>query len=471
MDGVLGDMARNVVVVILDSVRKDYFDEHAARLADAADVRFEHCRAASNWSPESHGAIVTGELPHVSGIHGEAPGYGDVDIEETFLDAFRDHYRWGISSNVFVSRPYEFDRYFDEFTNVSRHAVFAEGEEIDAFLRDVDMDDPLRYLKFAKRALGHDHTMKSVANGLALKTNDLLEGVGVPRLGDYGTRTQLGYAEHLVETGPEPFFGFVNLMETHNPHANSRAYAGEDVPDSWWSDRIRTVPYNNMLRSGEASPDDPHVQHYRDLYAASIEYVDERLVAFVDQIRAATDEETTVVVTADHGENLCYPEDDGLLGHIGNMSESLLHVPLVVFNAPESVSEPDDGYFSHLDLGTLIAGLAADELPVTFRERAPAEVVAAAPPEGVDDYDYWDRMIRAVYDGERKYVWDSFGDRAVYRIDRDRPCWQADADDPWDEEVADCFEADVDTVKGQFTAGKDWADEGPTDRLKKLGYL
>jgi arylsulfatase A-like enzyme len=464
-------MARNVVLVVLDSVRKDYFDEHAPQLAAAADVAFDQCRATSNWSPESHGAVVTGELPHVSGIHGEDPSYDDTPVEETFFDAFRDHYRWAVSSNVFVSRTYGFDRYFDAFTNVSRHAVFGEGEEIDDFLREVDTDSRRRYWEFLKRAVAHDHTTKSVCNGVSLKVNDVLDGVGVPRLWDYGTRTQLGYARRLVESGPEPFFGFINLMETHNPHANNVFYDGDGVPDSWGSDQFRTVPYNNMLQSDEATPDDDHVRHYRELYAGSIRYVDERVLAFVDSIRAATDAETTVVVTADHGENLCYPDDDGLLGHIGNMSESLLHVPLVVFNAPESVREPDDKYVSHLDLGTLLAGLANDELAVTFRDRPAAEVVAAAPPEDAEQYDYWDRMIRAVHDDDRKYVWDSFGERTVYELACDRPCRQTEVDDPWDESVGESFEADIESVKGRFTAGKEWADGAATERLQKLGYL
>ncbi|WP_135363168.1 sulfatase-like hydrolase/transferase [Halosimplex halophilum] len=465
-------MARNVVLVVLDSVRKDYFDEHAPRLADAADVSFEHCRAASNWSPSSHGAIFTGELPHVSGLHSHDPSYDDIPIEDTLFDAFRDHYRFAVSSNLFVARPYGFDEYFDEFTSVSRHAVFAEGEEIDSFLHDVDADGVRRYYEFLRQALGHDETVRSIANGLMLKTNDYLEGVPVPRLWDYGTRTQLSHAADLATAGREPFFGFINLMETHNPHANNVFYRAEDVPNDWWSDKHRTVPFNNRLLEDPDGYDD-HVQHYRDTYAASIDYVDRKLVPFVERLRRETEEETTVVVTADHGENLCYPDDDGMLGHIGNVTESLLHVPLLVFNAPESVREPDDTYFSHLDLRTLLAGLADDELPTTYRDRVPAEVVGGAPPDHVENYDYWDRMIRAVYDGDRKYVWDSFGERSVYRVDRDRPCRQEEVDEPFDESVEELFEVPLAEFKSRFgdAQEKDWGDDIPEDRLKRLGYL
>ncbi|QLH78918.1 sulfatase-like hydrolase/transferase [Halosimplex rubrum] len=465
-------MTRNVVFVVLDSVRKDYFDEHAPRLLAEADVSISQCRAASNWSPPSHGAIFTGELPSVSGIHSHDPSYEDTPLEDTFLSAFRDHFRFAVSNNLFVARPYGFDEYFDEFANVSRHSVFAEGEEIDSFLHDIDATGLPRYAEFFKRALAHDETLKSAANGLALKTNEYLANTPLPRLWDFGTRTTLGYAEQLVRENSEPFFGFMNLMETHNPHANNVFYGADDVPNDWSSDAYRTIDFNNQVRA--EGVDETHVEHYRNVYAESIRYTDEQLVAFVDRLADITDHETTVVVTADHGENLCGPEEDDLLGHVGNLSEALLHVPLTILNAPGSVDEPDDEYFSQLDLGTLIAGLADDELNATFRERVPAEAVGAAPPEDVADYDFWDRMIRAVYSGDRKYVWDSFGDRAVYRLDRDRLCTQTEVDEPWDDEaVAGLFETDIGTYKGQFgdDNGKAWSDDAPTERLKDLGYL
>lgn len=117
-------MPRNIVFIILDSVRKDYFEKHAPLTKEVADVTVDNCRAASNWSPASHAAIITGTLPHASGIHGESPSYSDTPIEDTFFDTFSDYYRWAVSSNVFISRAYDFQRYFDNFTSVSRHSIF-----------------------------------------------------------------------------------------------------------------------------------------------------------------------------------------------------------------------------------------------------------------------------------------------------------------------------------------------------------
>ena len=61
-------MTRNVVLVCLDTVRKDYFDEYATRLQKLCDVSFEQCRAASSCSVRSHASFMTGELPYRHGI-------------------------------------------------------------------------------------------------------------------------------------------------------------------------------------------------------------------------------------------------------------------------------------------------------------------------------------------------------------------------------------------------------------------
>ncbi|WP_277541093.1 sulfatase-like hydrolase/transferase [Haloarcula laminariae] len=465
-------MQRNIVVVVLDSVRKDFFDMYASRLVDGADISISQCRAASNWSPPSHGAMVTGELPSVSGIHSHDPSYADVPIDATLFDALDSYYTFGISSNLFVSESYSFDKYFDDFFGISRDSVFARGGDIDAIYQEIETDGPRRYVEFLKRTLRQEETALSVANGLALKLNDVISTTRVPRLWDFGTRASLDHAENIIVGNDDgPVFGFMNLMETHNPHANNVFYGAESVPNNWSSSQYNTYEFNNHVRDGTAETE--YIDNYGALYAESIEYVDRRLSSFIDRIQRQTERETTFVVTADHGENLGEPENDGLVGHIGNLSEALLHVPLLVFNPPEPLEDGDTGYVSHLDFKTVIEGLVADEMVVPRRDRVPAEVVGSAPPAGVDNYDYWDRMQRAVYGDDRKYVWDS-DSRSVYRFEREVPGKQERIEAQWPADIeSEFFETPLPAYKAQFSEGqrKEWGDNAPVDRLKELGYL
>ena len=77
---------RNVVVLCLDTLRKDTLDRLARRLSALADVSFENCRAASGWSVPSHASMLTGQLPSEHDVHALNPK----------LDEFRLTIRWSV---------------------------------------------------------------------------------------------------------------------------------------------------------------------------------------------------------------------------------------------------------------------------------------------------------------------------------------------------------------------------------------
>jgi arylsulfatase A-like enzyme len=281
----------------------------------------------------------------------------------------------------------------------------------------------------------------------------------------------------------EPFFLFVNAMDAHEPHRTVRGYRTTNVPSGWNSEHLSNA---DVIRDPDAHAAD--VRRYRTQYAASIDYLDRWAAAFIDELRAATERETTVVITADHGENLAYPADDRLFGHVGSLSEGVLHVPLCVVNPPRDRGTVSD-YVSHLDLRRLLAGLAEGTLPDITRKRAVAELAGPTPGNDSLAADRWRRLRRCAYDGTAKWTWDESG--AVRRIDleRGRPSWQREVSgDATIPEWARSSSADgpftVSTAEAA-TAVRSNASDGPaataagesepvdpdvTDRLRELGY-
>jgi hypothetical protein len=147
---------------------------------------------------------------------------------------------------------------------------------------------------------------------------------------------------------------------------------------------------------------------------------------------------------------------------------------LAIINPPDNVEETEGRYLSHLDFPSLMGGLIDETLSLQFRDRIPAEVVGSSTPEGAERFDFWDRMIRAAYDGRDKYVWDSMGDRRKYRVG-DAPCEETEVAN--DIEIPDHalahFDGSIEEFKTQFDGvdANAWATDGPTERLKDLGYL
>jgi len=418
-------MARNVVLIILDTVRQDYFLEHATRLQSMSDVSFTQCRAASSCSVPSHASILTGELPHKHGIHSTAVDYSQLNETTTFFRGLSDHRTVGVSTNTFAGTPFGFDQLFDEFVDVSWTRRFPDGLDAREFVMTTDASGVSFYADFLKTALGHDHTLATLSNAALAKLDMVFSKLPVPKLLDDGGKTALRTAEKRIERESGPFFLFLNLMEAHTPHQPTRAYDSSlyEAPSNWSSiDGINQWDVNRGGIEGQKT----EVEYFRDLYATAIDYLDREVTGFIERVREATDRETTFVITSDHGENLGYAADDTMMGHTSSLSEGLLHVPLTLVNPPEGYDATETGCVSQTELGSLVTGIADGRTPDVFDDRIAAERITTTNSPDVDEEEqrYWERTLRCVYDGNRKWVWDSLGECLEYELDHERTNWQ-----------------------------------------------
>jgi len=463
---------RNIVLICLDSVRKDYFDEASTAVPGLADVSFERCRAASSWSAPSYASMVSGRLPHQHGVHTHSRSFESLSIEDTVIADLGDYRSVGISANVYAGPEFGFDRYFDRFVEVASHLRFPDGEDPRRFLDERSGNILTDQATFGLAVLRSNHPLKSVANGLAgLIQKTSLAGT-MPRMFDDGAKPAMRILEKELGCD-EPTFAFVSLMEGHIPfepalHLDSEMY---DCPAGWSSDE-RGV-WDLCMSEGY---DDQYWTWRNQLYRATIGYLDRAIGEMIETVTEITDRETTVIVTGDHGDNLGTEADEGLANHKSSLSESLLHVPFYVVNPPKGYNSVEKEYFSHLQLRELITGMAENRTPDVFRDTVPAEVVGmSAGPEPPSDREYWDRTLRCAYRGNRKEVWDSLGAVETFALDKQRSCWQdlisSDGDIPdWATEL---FDVDIDTYKNRAEESAEdiEVDESTKDRLEELGYL
>jgi arylsulfatase A-like enzyme len=463
---------RNIVLLCLDTVRKDFFDEYAPRLIDRADMVYDGCRAASSWSAPSHASIFTGQLPSEHGVHAYQRDFCVVDRKDTFLGELPEYRALGASANVWAGSSFGFDRLFDSFSDVSPDQRFPEGIDVARFGQETEVTGIFRQLAFLRSALSHDYPLKSLANGAAVQLDRVFQLLPLPKPFDDGASLLKRELISQIESSTEPFFGFVNFMDAHGPVHHARGYdrSLHDAPLSWTA---RTVDLEGRIQAG----DEETLGWYRDLYGTSIDYLDRCIINFVDRIQAVTDCETTVVVTADHGNDLGLT-DEQHWGHNGTrLTEALLHIPLVVLNAPGNHEEQETDLVSHLELPDLLVGLANGERPDITSTNIRAERIGNSGSmeqlkAGVIPLEN-NMVTRALYGDGVKYVWDHHSDRATYRLDPNQPCWEQKGSDKFDiDELDAAFETDIKTV-AQKTRSTDSLkiDDGTADRLRELGYL
>jgi arylsulfatase A-like enzyme len=462
---------RNVVLVCLDTVRKDYFDEYAPRIQSHSDISFSECRAVSSWTVPSHASILTGSLPHQHGIHSHNMDFSGIHRTDTFLGDLGTEETLGVSANPYASLDFGFGTLFDEFHDITPSVPFPEG----MYLKDFssDRNGPGKYVDFAEQALGHEHPIQSLLNGGNHVLKRLKPGF-LPNFGDDGGAAVSRTANRAIESATEPFFLFLNFMDAHGPFEPSLRYDRSlySVPRTWSSGGIDIWELNN--RNDESPTEE--VYYYRDLYAASIDYLDRLVSDLIDELRRVTDLETTTLITADHGENLSYPGEGGLIEHKSSLSEGVLHVPFEIVNPPRSFTQPK-GYFSHLDIGELVVDVSTDTARDYERKHVPAEVVGIGPAkDSLDgpDIQYWDRMIRAAYRDDRKFVWDTTGRRVEYTVGEEPSRQRIVAEEvtvpPWG---IDLFDGNTSEYKSRQIERDERidVDDSTAGRLKDLGYL
>ena len=468
---------RNVVLLCLDTVRKDYFDRYAKRLNEQSDVVYNGARAASGWSLPSHASMFTGELPHSHGAHAHSDGFEHISISDTFLSDLPTHSNIGVSANTFAGKAYAFDKFFDIFSEVPHNSF-----RLSKGVAPGDYEE-INKIEYLKESIRENNTIDSLMNGIISKFNvyeRLFSGRPWPEINDNGTVRSLQLAEsHIMntESAEDPVFVFMNLMESHSPMYAHYNYDStiHNVPNSWTS---ASGPKNREV-TYDADSHREYINNWTDIYSASIDYLDRVISDWIERINELTENETTIVVTSDHGQNLGNPSEEKLFGHQSSLSEGILHVPLLIINPPDGYQERVDRLVSHLEIGSLITHLANENIYKFSNNRVTSELVGTIK-SYKNNLTYWDRPIRCLYENEtKKVLWDGLETTKIYGIDETIPNVQNEIDTiesmtPEGDDIL--FEVSIKEMKRKalkngLSSGSEDLSDDVQSRLSDLGYV
>ena len=441
------DQYPNICLIVLDTLRKDVFEDHATEIQSLSDVEFSEMRATAGWTVPSHGSIFTGELTHEHGGHSESFDFSGIG-DGWMGDLPGEYSLRAVSANQYISPQFGVD-WFDELREVSPTRRFAGGMDVQTFLRETDSEPPRSYLQFLGEAVSSGESIApSLANGAALKLTSLCERIPAESPFDGGARS---VSRELVDLVDEdgPTFCYANYMDAHGPHAPHRGMDSSmyDCPPTWHTKMYDDWTIN--LADGLAGLE-AEVEWMRQLYRADVEYLDRVIAETVGRVQETTDRPTVVIICGDHGEMLGFDYEDYRVQHLCSLHDSLLHVPFHIVDPRREESETRDGLASLADVGEIVRGLVAGHVPNVSRERVFAEIAGAGTygdlPDEADE-EYWNRWQRAAYDGETRYVWDELGGC------EDVPEWATDRFGEW-----------------EFDGGGSDVDDAVMGRLEELGY-
>lgn len=477
-------MTRDIVVIILDSVRKDFFDKYAKRLIELADVSFEQCRTASTWSAPSHASLLTGDLPSQHGVHSHNRDFSHISKEDLITSQMGDYRCSGASANFYITPAFNFEAI--DVTPIVPYPQLSQGEK--GHKLGISKTGLNKYKELMSKCLESGAPLSTLINSTAYKAifKPFYNSDRLPAFFDEGGKNVLNQASSDVISAEQPIFYVMNLLEAHDPHSHVVGKYDADMHDVsyfWKSDDELTT---DVVINENIEQNIEDIENYRALYSTAIDYLDKIIYDFIQEVEDNNNSETTFIITADHGENLAYPEDEYLLNHTSSITESLIHVPFLLINPPKGYDEKERGLFSHLDFGALINGIASEETPDVFSENVLTEVIGCGakldgiPAEDVgeelDDGPYHDRMIRSVVQEHHKYVWDSLGNSTKYELDPQKPCCQKEIgieDGIISDLEKQFFDSGIKEYKSQAVANSSSTnlDDEAAERLKQLGYI
>jgi len=337
--------APNVLVIVLDTVRADHLSLYGyprpttpnlQRLAGRG-IRFDRARAAAPWTLASHASMFTGQWPHELTVEWMSPLRGDVPTLAEHLGSL------GYATAGFVGNTF----YASYDTGLDRGFTHYEDYVLDG-------------LNAARTAKALDDSFKSIGelgrmwhiSGRAYQ--DLTRGERKDARAV--NREFLEWLAHRVAPR-RPFFAFLNYVDAHSPYllppGVSNVLDGVPITDRGvrllglrWSDE------NRRRFPGQAR------QLARDAYDNCLAYVDARLGELVDELeRRGVLEQTLVIVTADHGEEL---GEHALFDHGESLYRAEIRVPLVIVPPAGRDRSPRpavvDAPVSLRDLAATVAG-------------------------------------------------------------------------------------------------------------------
>jgi len=333
---------QNILLVTVDSLRYDrlgpgYDSELTPTINELADDGAQFSAAIANGcnTRTSFPSILTGTYPLFYG------GYSYLSEDRPFVaEQFRKagYETVGYHSNPHLGRDQNYDTGFDVFNDE------AESSDSISSLKDrVERRlDPDSRIYAVLRRLWHRFSMTT--GSAAYAKADTISNNAIDWLDSYD--------------GDEPFFIWLHYMDVHYPFTPPKEHLRELGIDPL-SDR-RVADLNGKMHERPAELSEADHSDLIDLYHGEIRFVDAEIERVLEKLAAeGYDEETTVTVTADHGEAF---GEHGQYGHKPGLYDELLRVPLVM-DAPQREPQQVDKQVSLLDLGPTLLELADIEVP------------------------------------------------------------------------------------------------------------
>ena len=413
----------NVLWVVWDTVRADRLSVYGhdrpttpflEQWSKGARV-YDDCVATAGSTVPSHASMFTGLLPVEHGAN-----YSNQKLSDRWTTLAELFKGGGYDTFLFAANPHiQATTNFTQGFDTAKHPWSDEYREaaLSIVRGKISPDDQSSFLV---RKLQGDESKIGAWN--------------VSASGELAEQALFDWFDQRDDS--QPFFAFLNYMEAHAPYIPPGSYrrrimeSEDDVKRSYAVDNRAVSRWAYCFGLHEYEQDD--LELLRAVYDSTLLELDELFERLIGRLeREGLLENTIVVLTADHGEQL---GEHRLIDHQYALYDTMLRVPLIVHYPARLAPGRDDSPVSTFDLFPTLLELAGLEPPEGLRSQAvslldPAQdrVRLAEYPTPFEegfrkvlpfhpDFDPtpWSRRLRALYTGEEKFICSSDGRHELY---------------------------------------------------------
>jgi len=467
----------NIVFIVIDTLRADHLSCYGYPLRTSATMDqmakegslFQKAVAPGGWTLPTHASMFSGLFVSRHGANSEGfqLDQGIMTLAEYLSRA--GYYSAGFCNNAWVSMANGFDQGFQSYFEMWK--TFSYRYSAKDLLCDI---------------IQKHHHRKNFKK-LVLKDRDAA----------VTNRVLLEWIEKNYRK-KQPLFLFINYMDVHAPYEPPQTISYPFLPEPLLNHDYRLHPA--YFHFNYETYDAQTIKNINLLYDGGIYYVDHQLGRLFDRLFSRLPlDDTLVIITSDHGENL---SEHQMLGHEMTLYNTVINVPLIIrypkhFKKGAVITTPvqtvdlfptivdlldpeNEDVLSGMQGRSLLRSGALDERPFLISEYFNPEPWLKIWKKGAPDVDpgrimAYNRRIRSIERGDYKYIWYSDGTAKLYNL----------REDPLEEQnIIEAFPGIASEMKTRL---QEWLnsfphrEKSPAERkeidqttrqsLKALGYL
>ncbi|MFW9828933.1 MAG: sulfatase [Candidatus Thorarchaeota archaeon] len=324
------DDQKAVILITIDALRSDslksygYFRNTAPNIENFAKKGVVFLNTITNGpeSPTAFSSIFTSILPLLDGGYSPLPPQ-KISLPQILKENGISTY--SIHSNPNLGRYFNYNRGFDIFLDGERYKK-QTGEKIKhrfSFYLNKILNYRNLFQKLIYRVKGFNLIKSWLRKKVPALTDVLLPFTPIA----YNAPYVANKLNSFLKTIQKPFFIWAHFMDVHNPYnppsQNILKFREKDFSISEREFLLKKV--YPRVKDIKITP--KMIKDLKTLYDSEINFIDESLTIFFNNLRTYIKNNCLVIITADHGESFY---EHGLFGHQGSVYEEVLRVPLII---------------------------------------------------------------------------------------------------------------------------------------------